>query len=196
MAVDAAKPAATCLLWTTATIAAGCVAGCGSTENVRTDDGVMVETHGLLHSTLESMQGQPAPPLALTGWINTDGVTLDQLRGKVVLLDFWGVWCPPCRALTPELIRLHERYGDEGLVIIGVHTKQRAEDAPAYVREHEVPYIVGIDADERTVRAYHVDGYPDVYLIDRQGVLRYADVRQTPISNLETAVRTLLDEPA
>ena len=66
--------------------------------------------------------GKQAPELQqIKGWINSKPIKLADLRGKVVLLDFWGTWCGPCVQVIPELIKLHEKYHDKGLVVIGIH---------------------------------------------------------------------------
>ncbi len=153
-----------------------------------------IETRQGSETTLESMQGRPAPPLQVTEWVHGDSVTLEELYGSVVLLDFWGVWCAPCVKLTPELVRLHRKYEQEGLVIIGIHTPHEAGEAAAYAQKHDLPYRVAIDMDRATLDAYRVDGYPDLYLIDRMGWLRFADVDQTTTGNLEKAIEWLLVE--
>jgi len=143
---------------------------------------------------LDPMQGQPAPALSLTNWLNTEGVTLEGLKGQVVLLDFWGVWCGPCRALVPHTKSLHEQYKDKGLTIIGVHTPSAADQAPAYVEEQGIEYIVGFDMESAIIDAYKVDSYPDIYLIDHEGNLRFADVSNSDTANIDNAVVQLLDE--
>ncbi len=139
-----------------------------------------------------AMHGQPAPALSVTSWANGEAVTLADLQGKVVLLDFWGTWCPPCRKLTPLMIDLANRHEDDGLVVIGVHTSRGGATASAYADEHDIPYRVAVDGDDATVKAYQVNGYPDIYLIDRQGRVAYADVQQAPFENVERAVQKLL----
>jgi thiol-disulfide isomerase/thioredoxin len=145
---------------------------------------------------LDPMQGQPAPTWTLTDWINTEALTLESVKDKVVLLDFWGVWCGPCRAAVPHLKELHAKYADKGLVILGVHTSTGRENAPAYVTEQEISYPIGFDTTDATVAAYQVDSFPDLYLIDHTGVLRYADLANADFANVENAITQLLDERA
>ena len=76
---------------------------------------------------LNEMQGQPAPKLALKGWINAEPMTLKKLKGKIVVLDFWATWCGPCLASIPHTNELMEKYADKGVVIIGVCAKRGAE---------------------------------------------------------------------
>lgn len=178
-------------VWVTCAVAAGALwTGWGGVLV----DGVWLETREPDRTTLASMHGRAAPPLHVEGWVNGGPLRLEDLRGKVVLLDFWGSWCGPCRKLTPVLIDLHERYRERGLVIIGIHTSEGAGQMGRYVREAKIPYPVAVDVGRATRELYRVDGYPDVYLIDRRGVVRYADVDQSKPGNLEAAVRKLLGE--
>jgi hypothetical protein len=92
---------------------------------------------------------------------------------------------------VPHHKRLVERFGDQGLVLIGVHTKGSAEKMPAFVAAERIGYPVCIDAHERTVSTYQVDSYPDYYVIDRMGDLRVADLAN---AELERVVEALLEE--
>src|SRR5688572_24004687 len=76
---------------------------------------------------LDALQGKPPPALQTTDWVNREPVTLDQLKGKVVLLDFWATWCGPCIAAIPHTNELQAKYGERGLVIIGVCHPQGVE---------------------------------------------------------------------
>ena len=87
--------------------------------------------------------------------------------------------------------RQYQRHEDQGLVIIGVHTKKGAEKMRAFVEEQEIPYPVCVDAAGTTVAAFGVDSYPDYYMIDRAGRLRVADLAN---DDLERAVGVLLAE--
>lgn len=98
----------------------------------------------------------------------------------------------------PHLKELHEKYGEKGLVIVGVHTVRAGEKAADFVREKEIPYAVGIDSKGKgelglTNEAYRVDSYPDYYLVDRKGILRFADLAN---SEVDAAIAYLLAEPA
>lgn len=146
----------------------------------------------------DAMVGQPAPNLHIEDWLNSEALDWSRLHGRVVLLDFWGVWCVPCQKSTRPLIRLHELYANRGLVIISVHTTRGGENMARYVRKKKIPYIVGNDVDDDTVTAYKVTSYPAVHVVDHRGILRYADVDILDDGimrgSVETAIRILLCE--
>jgi thiol-disulfide isomerase/thioredoxin len=141
----------------------------------------------------DPLEGKAPPAFYVKEWMNTNGKELrwEDLKGKVVVIDFWGVWCPPCRAAIPHLKELYEKHKKDGLVIIGVHTTNQGEKMADYVKENAMPYPVAIDVDKKTVEAFKVDSYPDYYLIDRAGKLRVADLAN---GDLDRAVEILLKE--
>ncbi|HUT28816.1 MAG TPA: M56 family metallopeptidase [Sedimentisphaerales bacterium] len=141
------------------------------------------------------LEGQEAPQLAeIKGWKNGSAVKLSDLRGKVLLLDFWGYWCAPCMAEMPKLMDLHDKYSDKGLVIIGVHDDS-IESIPELDNKlrkvknagwagREIPFLIALDGGgdkvvegtDRTVRgattaAYGVSAFPTSVLIDKRGRL-------------------------
>lgn len=141
----------------------------------------------------DALENKLPPSLEVKGWVNTSGkeLQLEDLRGKVVVLDFWGVWCGPCRAAMPHLKELYAKHKDEGLVIIGIHTTNQGEKMADYVAKEGIPWPVAVDVEGKTVKAFHVDSYPDYYLIDRSGKLRVADLANAEVDRV---VKILLKE--
>jgi thiol-disulfide isomerase/thioredoxin len=141
----------------------------------------------------DALEGKAPPALQVESWLNTDGkeTNLASHKGKVVVLDFWGTWCGPCRAAMPHLKELYAKHREDGLVVIGIHSTKQSDEMAEYVKEESLPWPVAVDVEKRTVEAFHVDSYPDYYVIDRAGNLRFADLSN---SELDRAVEMLLKE--
>ena len=137
--------------------------------------------------------GAPAPPYR-AATLAGDSVSLEELRGKVVLLNIWATWCAPCRDEIPVLQALHEQYGSTGLEILGVSVDARGEERR--IREFAsgigMTYPIWLDPDERVSTVYRAIGVPSTYLIDRDGVLRWR--RIGPIAEGDTAFIRVLSE--
>ena len=130
--------------------------------------------------------GSAAPEIHVTTWINNDATTLRDLRGRVVLLEFWATWCKPCQEMFPKLRKLDEDYRERGLEVVALTRHYMAYRATAasqeeeldlmrkVVREHALAFRVGVAEDERTQELYGATGLPMLALIDRHGVVRYA----------------------
>ena len=114
--------------------------------------------------------GERAPKLRAAGWLN--GKVPEDLRGKVVVVDFWATWCGPCRAATPHMVRLYQKYHPKGVVFVGL-TSETEDDLPAiqeFVKSYRVPWPTGYGADE-TFRDFQVQFIPAVFVIDRAGTI-------------------------
>jgi cytochrome c biogenesis protein CcdA/thiol-disulfide isomerase/thioredoxin len=143
-----------------------------------------------------------APELAgLSNWINTVPVTLQSLRGKVVLIDFWTYSCINCLRTLPHVRAWDRTYRRRGLVVLGIHTPEFAfEHVPgnvrAAVRRLRLDYPVALDNDYGTWNAFQNQYWPAKYLIDRRGHLRYAHFGEGEYDTTESRIRTLLGESA
>jgi prepilin-type processing-associated H-X9-DG protein len=150
--------------------------------------------------------GKQAPELQkMKGWINSKPIKLSGLHGKVVLLDFWGTWCGPCVQVIPELITLHEKYHDKGLVIIGIHNdvtnsiKDLEKELDKLSKERwdgkKIPYALALDdggrckiegidktASGATTAAYGIQAFPTMVLIDKKGNV-FGDFYPDPNNN-------------
>jgi thiol-disulfide isomerase/thioredoxin len=128
--------------------------------------------------------GQPAPEIAIAQWIGGEPTNLAELRGQVVLLEFWATWCKPCHEMFPKLKELQDAYAARGLRILALTRhylayggdNSRAEELELirqFVIERDVRFAVGVAEDERLQTLYGATGLPAVALIDRRGIVRY-----------------------
>ncbi len=141
---------------------------------------------------LDSLEGNPAPEITAAQWLNSSKAeSLEDFRGKVVLVDFWGTWCGPCIRMLPEIRRLHDEYAERGLVVVGVHSTKDAEKAAEYVESNRLDWPIAVDEDKQTEKAFCVRNWPTCYLIDRQGKMRVAAIYK---GDLEAAIQVLLAE--
>jgi thiol-disulfide isomerase/thioredoxin len=126
-------------------------------------------------------------------------VSLADFKGKVVVVEFWGTWCPPCRKEVPHLKELFHRYAKEGLVILGVGY-ERALEADvkeiirAFVKEHQVPYPCLLGDEKTRAQVPDFFGYPTQLFLDRSGNVRGRVVGYQSLSELDAIVRLLLEE--
>lgn len=110
----------------------------------------------------------PAPDFTLRD-LNGDVVTLSQFRGKVVFLNFWASWCPPCRAEMPSMERLNEVFADREFVMLAVNVEQGRRPVEAFLEQHSHSFPVLLDPDAKAQGLYQVSRYPETFLIDTQG---------------------------
>jgi len=125
-----------------------------------------------------------APALSSGQWINSDAATLESLRGRVVLVDFWTFGCYNCRNTLPTLKRFDAAYRDKGLTIVGVHTpesdyEKKFDKIKDAVKTNGIKYPVVTDTDGDTWRAFDIEAWPTVVILDKQG-----EVYGEPINGL------------
>lgn len=93
---------------------------------------------------------------------------------KVVVLDIWATWCPPCRAEIPFIIKMNNKFGDKDVMIVGVAIDQDKSDVSSFVKKQKVDYTIGLDPNAAVVGdRYKVRGIPVTYIIDKKGIVRY-----------------------
>ncbi len=143
--------------------------------------------------------GRPAPAFPKARWINSKPLTMKDLKGKVVLVDFWEYTCINCIRTLPYLKAWNKRYAPYGLVIVGVHTpefKASAEpsNVEAAVRRFGITYPVLLDDQYKTWTAYGNLYWPREYLIDRKGIIRYDHVGEGEYGRTEAEIQKLLRE--
>ncbi len=135
----------------------------------------------------------------ITAWLNSEVLTMDELRGRPVLIDFWTFGCINCIRTLPHVRAWHDAYAPHGLVIVGVHTPEfRHEYEEANVREslpaRGVIWPVAMDNGYKTWRAYQNRFWPHKFLIDQEGQIRYHHIGEGAYQETEKAIRALLAE--
>jgi cytochrome c biogenesis protein CcmG, thiol:disulfide interchange protein DsbE len=123
--------------------------------------------------------GKRAPDFAVAAAVNGKGkVALSSLRGKVVLVDFWGTFCEPCKKSFPKLQDLNTKYAASGLKIVGI-SEDDADDKeaiPGFATTYGAKFTLGWDADKSIAKSYKPETMPSSFLVDKNGVVRYAHV--------------------
>lgn len=144
------------------------------------------------------------PPLRdIDGWLQSDMSSLEELRGEVVAVQFWTFGCSNCKATLPHMQELHAKYADQGFEIVGVHAPEFEFEADVdniveAAAELGVTWPIVLDTAKQTFHSWQ-DGsrafWPRVYLLDRQGHIRYDHIGEGRYAEIDAAVAALLAEP-
>jgi thiol-disulfide isomerase/thioredoxin len=151
-------------------------------------------------STVAVSEAKMVPPTPAPAWKlkDVDGnlVTMAQFKGKVVILDFWATWCPPCRTEIPGYIALQKKYGADGLVIVGVSVDtDGVVPVKKFIKDIGINYIV-VMADDDIQDAYGpFGGYPTTFIIDRDGKIRDKKLGREKASVFEADLLSVLKAP-
>jgi len=149
----------------------------------------------LAHGLNAQAVKMPAPSLKLP---DIDGRSHDlaALMGKVVLINFWATWCPPCRREMPSMERLARKLQGKDFVMLAVAVSEDADTIQAFIRQFEAPpsFPILLDSRSKTMQAWKVGGLPTTFLIDKAGRIAYSAVggRELDHSRIEQTVRDLL----
>jgi len=148
---------------------------------------------------LAAVTAPKAPAFAPGSWVNSDSLTIEKLRGRVVLVEFWTFGCYNCRNTLPSVKDWDAKYRDRGLTIVGVHTPETDSEYNLENVRREVPalgikYPVVTDNDYQTWKAYNVEAWPTIFVIDKQGRIRWLHVGEGSYEETENVIKTLLAE--
>ena len=148
---------------------------------------------------IDAKDARPAPAIAGGTWINSEPTSLNNLRGRVVLVDFWTYGCYNCRNTLPTLKRFDQSYRERGLTIVGVHSpefdgEKKIDKVREQVRALGIRYPVVTDNEHETWQAFGVEAWPTVYILDKQGRIRYTHIGEGRYEMQEKVIQQLLAE--
>jgi peroxiredoxin len=132
----------------------------------------LLATLGWAASAATLQTGAPAPTFQL----NSNGgkpVALADLKGQIVLLNFWASWCGPCRQEMPILEQLNRQYHAKGVTLLGVNVEPDSNAAVNWLKATPVTFPILFDTDSKVSKLYEVEGMPNTVIVDRKGVVRY-----------------------
>jgi len=154
----------------------------------------------LLLSLAAPVRAEPIHPVPAPAWklkdVDGNVVSSDQFKGKVVVIDFWATWCPPCKAEIPGYVALQKKYAADGLVIIGISKDDESSDRAAMVRkfmaEKGMNYTVVFSTDEVDAAFGGIDAIPTTFIVDRDGNLRNRKVGAEATADYEKQILAVL----
>lgn len=138
-----------------------------------------------------TLEGTEAPDFTLKDAAGAP-VHLRDVRGKVVLVDFWATWCPPCRALMPRIQKMHEDWAAKGLVVLGLDVGEDAEQVTKFAKEQKYTFRLLLDAEPEVTSRYFVEAYPTTFVIGRDGKILFRELGGGNADGLVNAVRQAL----
>jgi thiol-disulfide isomerase/thioredoxin len=163
----------------------------GLTKLIRSSFGSSVEYKG--------SESVTAPEFAAGEWINSEPLKVSELRGRVVLIEFWTFGCYNCRNTLPYVKSWNDRYREKGLTVIGVHSpefdeERKVENLRREVTSLGIRYPVITDNDYQTWNAYHVEAWPTAFLLDKKGRIRWMHVGEGDYDEADRLIQKLLAE--
>lgn len=143
----------------------------------------------------EKLKGQDAPVLELKD-LNGADVKLSELKGKVVVLDFWATWCGPCVQLMPHVVEMNAKYKDKDVAIYGVNCGETPEKIKAFLEKKGFDLNILLDSDNATQKRFGISGIPTTIVVGKDGKVRFVSVGAGPDtgSRIEEALQKALDE--
>jgi thiol-disulfide isomerase/thioredoxin len=141
----------------------------------------------LMQIIKRELEGSPAPAFAPPVLSGPHPAKLDDLRGNVIVLDFWATWCGPCQITMPVLEAWQAKYGPKGLRVVGV-SNEPLEDINVFLASHKFGYTIAHDVDSSITRDYMVAGVPTLVVIDRKGIVRLVHLGADDLAVAEAAI--------
>ncbi|MCA9912067.1 MAG: TlpA family protein disulfide reductase, partial [Anaerolineae bacterium] len=144
---------------------------------------VFIAVLGLQLAQRQQVQPQPgmrAPDFVLTTFDGTETYRLSELRGQVVVVNFWADYCPPCHAEAPDLQDIYMTYKDRGVIMLGVNWIDIPETALGFINQYGISYPNGTDIGGAFHRDYNVEAPPETFVIDQEGIVRATILGNVP----------------
>jgi len=140
--------------------------------------------------------GDPLPAVNLTPIDGGAPVTLSGLKGKVVLVDFWASWCPPCRKSFPLYDQLQKEIGSDKFVIVGINVDENLQDAKDFLKESPVSFLIVADSKGEMPEKFGVEGMPTSYLVDKNGIVKtvHQGFKDGDLEKLKNEVTKLINQ--
>lgn len=138
----------------------------------------------------------PAPGFSAPLLLKPSLIKLDDYRGKVVYIDFWASWCPPCRSAFPKIDRIYAKYRERGFEVLAINQDQELSEALRFIEKQPTSFTLVTDRDHSIAERYGVKVMPSSYLIDRKGVVRHIHrgFKLDSAATLEEQITALLEE--
>jgi thiol-disulfide isomerase/thioredoxin len=148
--------------------------------------------------TVASAQNTAPNFTGISNWFNSAPLSIADLRGKVVLVDFWTYGCVNCVNTLPHVTELYAKYRDRGLVVVGVHTpefpfERSASNVQAALKRHGINYPVAQDNDSQTWNAWHNQYWPAQYIVDQNGKIVYQHDGEGQYEQIDRTIARLLN---
>jgi cytochrome c biogenesis protein CcmG, thiol:disulfide interchange protein DsbE len=140
---------------------------------------------------VQPMPGEPAPTFTITTF-DDETISLEALRGKIVIVNFWADWCPPCHQEAPDMVAIAEDYVDKNVVMVGINWLESKSTALNFIARYEVPYQNGLDLGGKISQAYRLEAAPETYVIDRNGIVADTIIGPTTYDHLAEVLDGLI----
>jgi cytochrome c biogenesis protein CcmG/thiol:disulfide interchange protein DsbE len=141
----------------------------------------------------QPVMGDTAPDFELTSY-DGQSYRLEELRGRIVILNFWANWCAPCHAEAPQLEQVYREYADNGVLLLGINWLDIESEALSFIERYDLSYPSASDAGEHAYNAYHVQGLPETFVIDSQGKIAATFIGAVTYEQLSAVLDRLLGE--
>jgi thiol-disulfide isomerase/thioredoxin len=195
------------LLWYLGLGASGTALGCGLKKDIiptSNSDNIPIPAPAKspnlpkVENVAASVTGKSLPEFqGISQWLNSAPLKIADLKGKVVLVQFWTFGCINCQRTLPYIVRWNQQYADRGLKIVGIHTpefpfERDANNVKKALQQHQITYPVPLDNEFKTWAAYQNEYWPHLFLADRQGIQRYDHIGEGAYDETEQTIRKLL----